>query len=95
MTTGVVIRLRFDSVFRFVVCQATVMNECMGLVHGAYDAKAGGFGPRGLSLHSCMSAHGPDAGTTEPAMAFSGIGVSLLPQLSLRVGHRPAAADPS
>jgi homogentisate 1,2-dioxygenase len=46
-----------------------VMNECMGLVHGAYDAKAGGFSPGGLSLHSCMSAHGPDAETTERAMA--------------------------
>jgi homogentisate 1,2-dioxygenase len=45
-----------------------IMNECMGLVHGAYDAKAGGFLPGGLSLHSCMSAHGPDAATTERAM---------------------------
>jgi homogentisate 1,2-dioxygenase len=46
-----------------------VMNECMGLVHGAYDAKSGGFSPGGLSLHGCMSAHGPDAETTERAMA--------------------------
>jgi homogentisate 1,2-dioxygenase len=46
-----------------------VMNECMGLVHGTYDAKAGGFLPGGLSLHSCMSAHGPDATTVERAMA--------------------------
>ncbi len=46
-----------------------VMNECMGLVHGAYDAKAGGFSPGGLSLHACMSAHGPDSETTERAMA--------------------------
>jgi homogentisate 1,2-dioxygenase len=46
-----------------------VMNECMGLIHGAYDAKAGGFLPGGLSLHSCMSAHGPDAAVTEKAMA--------------------------
>ena len=44
-----------------------IMNECMGLVHGAYDAKAEGFLPGGLSLHSCMSAHGPDAETTERA----------------------------
>jgi homogentisate 1,2-dioxygenase len=43
------------------------MNECMGLVHGAYDAKSGGFLPGGLSLHSCMSAHGPDAESTERA----------------------------
>ena len=46
-----------------------VMNECMGLVHGAYDARAGGFTPGGLSLHGMMSAHGPDAATTERAMA--------------------------
>jgi homogentisate 1,2-dioxygenase len=45
-----------------------VMNECMGLVLGAYDAKATGFLPGGLSLHGCMSAHGPDAETTERAM---------------------------
>ncbi len=45
------------------------MNECMGLVLGAYDAKAEGFAPGGISLHSCMSAHGPDATTTEKAMA--------------------------
>lgn len=46
-----------------------VMNECMGLVLGAYDAKATGFLPGGLSLHGCMSAHGPDAETAERAMA--------------------------
>jgi homogentisate 1,2-dioxygenase len=37
-----------------------VMSELMGLVSGAYDAKAGGFAPGGVSLHNCMSAHGPD-----------------------------------
>ena len=46
-----------------------VMNECMGLVYGVYDAKAAGFSPGGMSLHSCMSAHGPDAATTERAIA--------------------------
>ncbi|MEO9189740.1 MAG: homogentisate 1,2-dioxygenase [Acetobacteraceae bacterium] len=45
-----------------------VMNEFMGLVHGAYEAKAGGFLPGGASLHPCMSAHGPDAAVTESAM---------------------------
>jgi homogentisate 1,2-dioxygenase len=44
-----------------------VMNECMGLVYGTYDAKSGGFLPGGLSLHSCMSAHGPDAESTDRA----------------------------
>jgi len=37
-----------------------VMNEFMGLIHGAYDAKTGGFAPGGMSLHNCMSGHGPD-----------------------------------
>ena len=44
-----------------------VMNEFMGLVHGAYDAKAEGFVPGSMSLHNCMSAHGPDAATYEKA----------------------------
>ncbi len=46
-----------------------VMNECMGLIFGVYDAKAEGFVPGGMSLHPRMSAHGPDAPTTERAMA--------------------------
>ena len=44
-----------------------VMSEFMGLVHGAYDAKAEGFAPGGASLHNCMSGHGPDAATYEKA----------------------------
>jgi homogentisate 1,2-dioxygenase len=39
----------------------------MGLVHGAYDAKAEGFLPGGASLHNTMSGHGPDAETFEKA----------------------------
>jgi homogentisate 1,2-dioxygenase len=38
-------------------------NEFMGLVFGAYDAKAEGFVPGGASLHNCMAGHGPDAET--------------------------------
>ena len=41
----------------------------MGLVHGAYDAKAGGFAPGGASLHNCMSGHGPDVTSYERAGA--------------------------
>ncbi|HEY5411843.1 MAG TPA: homogentisate 1,2-dioxygenase [Caulobacteraceae bacterium] len=40
-----------------------VMNELMGLIAGAYDAKAEGFAPGGASLHNCMAAHGPDLDT--------------------------------
>jgi len=44
-----------------------VASEFMGLIHGAYDAKAEGFVPGGASLHNCMSGHGPDASTFEKA----------------------------
>jgi homogentisate 1,2-dioxygenase len=44
-----------------------VMSEYMGLVRGAYDAKAEGFVPGGGSLHNCMAGHGPDAATFEQA----------------------------
>jgi homogentisate 1,2-dioxygenase len=44
-----------------------VASEFMGLVHGAYDAKAEGFAPGGASLHNGMSGHGPDAATFEKA----------------------------
>jgi homogentisate 1,2-dioxygenase len=40
----------------------------MGLIHGAYDAKAEGFVPGGASLHNCMSGHGPDADTFDKAI---------------------------
>jgi homogentisate 1,2-dioxygenase len=46
-----------------------VMSEFMGLIEGAYDAKAEGFLPGGSSLHNCMTGHGPDAGTVEKASA--------------------------
>lgn len=45
-----------------------VMSEFMGLIHGAYDAKAGGFAPGGASLHNCMSGHGPDKTSYENAV---------------------------
>ena len=44
-----------------------VASEFMGLIHGAYDAKAEGFAPGGCSLHNCMTGHGPDAATFEKA----------------------------
>lgn len=48
-----------------------VMSEFMGLLHGAYDAKADGFVPGGASLHNCMASHGPDAASYEQAVAAS------------------------
>ncbi len=43
------------------------MSECMGLVHGQYDAKPQGFKPGGLSLHNSHVPHGPDAEAFEKA----------------------------
>ncbi len=57
-----------EATFRTPWFHRNVMNECMGLIHGVYDGKKGGFEPGGVSLHPMMSAHGPDAAVTEAAM---------------------------
>ena len=44
-----------------------IASEFMGLIFGAYDAKAEGFAPGGCSLHNCMTGHGPDAATFDKA----------------------------
>jgi homogentisate 1,2-dioxygenase len=49
-----------EDTFRPPWFHRNVMSEFMGLIHGAYDAKAGGFTPGGASLHNQMSGHGPD-----------------------------------
>jgi homogentisate 1,2-dioxygenase len=40
-----------------------VMSEFMGLVRGAYESKAEGFLPGGVSIHNCLQPHGPDLPT--------------------------------
>lgn len=59
-----------EDTFRPPWYHRNTMSEFMGLIHGSYDAKAGGkggFQPAGASLHNTMSAHGPDMGTFEKA----------------------------
>jgi homogentisate 1,2-dioxygenase len=58
-----------ENTFRPPWFHRNLMNECMGLIEGAYDAKAEGFLPGGVSLHNCMSAHGPDNVTAQKAIA--------------------------
>jgi homogentisate 1,2-dioxygenase len=58
-----------EHTFRPPFFHRNVMSEFMGLIHGAYDAKAEGFLPGGMSLHNCLSAHGPDRSTFEKAVA--------------------------
>ena len=59
--------LAMQDTFRPPWFHRNVASEFMGLVHGAYDAKAEGFAPGGASLHNCMSGHGPDTQTFEKA----------------------------
>ena len=56
-----------ENTFRPPWFHRNYMSELMGLVHGAYDAKAEGFLPGGVSLHNSMTAHGPDVATFEKA----------------------------
>lgn len=58
-----------EHTFRPPYFHRNVASEFMGLIDGAYDAKAGGFVPGGASLHNCMSGHGPDAASFEKASA--------------------------
>ncbi len=56
-----------EDTFRPPWFHRNIASEYMGLIHGAYDAKAGGFAAGGGSLHNCMSGHGPDAASFEKA----------------------------
>jgi homogentisate 1,2-dioxygenase len=58
-----------EGTFRPPWFHRNVMSEYMGLITGAYDAKAGGFAPGGASLHNQMSGHGPDRASYEAAVA--------------------------
>ena len=50
-----------EDTFRPPWYHMNVMSEFMGLVFGVYDAKPQGFVPGGISVHNCMTPHGPDA----------------------------------
>ena len=56
-----------EDTFRPPWFHRNVMSEAMGLIAGAYDAKADGFVPGALSLHNQMSGHGPDVASWEAA----------------------------
>jgi homogentisate 1,2-dioxygenase len=49
-----------ENTFRPPWYHMNVMSEFMGLIYGAYEARATGFTPGGISLHNCMLPHGPD-----------------------------------
>ncbi len=59
--------LAMENTFRPPWFHRNLASEFMGLIHGAYDAKAEGFVPGGASLHNSFTGHGPDAETFEKA----------------------------
>lgn len=56
-----------EHTFRPPYYHRNIMSEFMGLIYGEYDAKQEGFSPGGISLHNCMTPHGPDRHTFEKA----------------------------
>ncbi|MEG3182374.1 homogentisate 1,2-dioxygenase [Sphingomonas sp. LT1P40] len=56
-----------EDTFRPPWFHRNIMSEAMGLIYGAYDAKAEGFAPGGLSLHNLMAGHGPDVASWDGA----------------------------
>ncbi|WP_292959536.1 homogentisate 1,2-dioxygenase [Novosphingobium sp. UBA1939] len=56
-----------EDTFRPPWFHRNVMSEAMGLIRGAYDAKADGFAPGGISLHNLMTGHGPDVASWKGA----------------------------
>jgi len=84
-----------EDTFRPPWFHRNVMSELMGLIHGAYDAKAEGFLPGGVSIHNSMSAHGPDLATFERAsraeLAPQKLGGGLAFMWESRYVFRPTA----
>lgn len=56
-----------EHTFRPPYFHRNYMNELMGLIHGDYDAKQGGFSKGGVSIHNRMTPHGPDFSSYEGA----------------------------
>ena len=56
-----------EHTFRPPYFHRNIMSELMGLLKGEYDAKSTGFEIGGVSIHNCMTAHGPDANTYQKA----------------------------
>lgn len=49
-----------EHTFRPPYFHRNIMSEFMGLIQGEYDAKPSGFTVGGISIHNCMTPHGPD-----------------------------------
>jgi homogentisate 1,2-dioxygenase len=58
-----------EHTFRPPAFHRNVSSEFMTLIRGVYHGKGSGFAPGGVSLHNCMSGHGPDSTSYERAIA--------------------------
>ena len=54
--------------FRPPYFHRNIMSELMGLITGVYDAKKEDFAIGGISIHNCMTGHGPDSAVYEKAL---------------------------
>lgn len=57
-----------EHTFRPPYFHRNIMSELMGLIQGKYDAKNEAFTPGGISIHNCMSGHGPDSDSYQQAI---------------------------
>lgn len=57
-----------EKTFRPPYFHRNIMSELMGLIKGKYDAKDSGFEVGGISIHNCMTAHGPDVNSYNAAL---------------------------
>lgn len=59
-----------EHTFRPPYYHRNIMSEFMGNICGTYDAKETGFNPGCSSLHSIMTAHGPETDVFEKVINF-------------------------
>ncbi len=57
-----------EKTFRPPYFHRNIMSEFMGLVKGQYDAKNSDFEIGGVSIHNCMTPHGPDFSSYSAAL---------------------------
>ena len=87
--------LAMQDTFRPPWFHRNIASEFMGLVHGAYDAKAEGFAPGGASLHNGMTGHGPDVDTFEKASAADTTKAHYITDTMAMMFETPAVLRPT
>eukprot|EP00400_MALV-I_sp_L67-5_P000513 gene513-285_t len=71
------------------------MSEYMGLLHGEYDAKEGGFVKGSSSIHNKFLPHGPDGGAIKTGQAAHQRLASGIPELNWRRSYQCERISPA